>query len=75
VDVIGRQTVEQPLIVRDEHNGVLGVPKLGNSASHRLERIDIEAGVDFVEQFKTLADFESWLATSAFACLDLGEPE
>jgi len=29
----------------------------------------------FVEQFKTLADFESWLATSAFACLDLGEPE
>src|SRR5262245_21132638 len=41
--------VEEPLIVRDHHEGALGRAQPVDAVGHDLERVDVEAGVGLVE--------------------------
>ena len=49
MDVIGRDLIEQTLIVGDQQRGVIRCGQLVHTASHDAQGIDVQAGIRFIE--------------------------
>ena len=58
MDEIGDDVVEQTLVVRDDHEGVLGVVQLVDAMGHDAERVNVEVNnVGYVGSMKIDSDF------------------
>src|SRR5215510_15498486 len=49
VDEMRLDVVEEPLVVRDEDDGVVLVGQLVDSARNDAQRVDVQAGIGFVQ--------------------------
>ena len=53
MDKVGHDVVEQPLVVRHQHNGVVLVGELIDALRDDSERIDVETGIGLIEDRQT----------------------
>ena len=47
--LVGRDVVEQPPVVRDEHEAAVGAAQPVDAGSHLAQGVDVQARVDFIE--------------------------